>query len=103
MGAAVALRNVVGERQDIFIIAVIPFKRDVDSNAVPLPVDGDRIGKQRCFRTVEIFDERGNPAFIIEFNLFLFGVAGIDKKNPDARIEKGKLAVTMFKFFKIKL
>jgi hypothetical protein len=30
MGAAVALRDVVGEAQHIFVIAVIPFQRDVD-------------------------------------------------------------------------
>ena len=46
MRAAVALRDVVGERQDVFVIAVVPLHRDVDADLVALAVDGDRVGDQ---------------------------------------------------------
>ncbi len=36
MGAAVALRDVVGERQDVLIIAVIPFQRDIHADRIAL-------------------------------------------------------------------
>jgi hypothetical protein len=32
--AAIALRDVVGEAQDVFVIAVVPFQRDIDADAV---------------------------------------------------------------------
>ena len=34
MGAAIALRDVIGEAENVFVIAVIPFERDVDANTV---------------------------------------------------------------------
>src|SRR3546814_10919578 len=38
--AAVALRDVVGEGEDVLIIAVVPFERDLDADIVALA--GDR-------------------------------------------------------------
>jgi hypothetical protein len=34
VGAAVALRNVVGEAQHVFVVAVVPLHRDFDAHAV---------------------------------------------------------------------
>ena len=47
MRAAVALGDVVGEAQDVFVIAVVPFQRDIDADAVALGGNGDGIGQQR--------------------------------------------------------
>ena len=44
MGAAIALRDVVGEAEDIFIIAVVPLERDVDDDIVAVAMNGDRFG-----------------------------------------------------------
>ncbi len=66
MGAAVALGDVVGEGQDIFVIAVVPFERDVDADAVANRRNGDRVGEQRGLGAVEIADERADAAFIVK-------------------------------------
>ena len=42
MGAAVALRNVVGEAQHVLVVAVVPPQRDFDGDAVPLAADHQR-------------------------------------------------------------
>jgi hypothetical protein len=60
--AAVALRDVVGEAEDLLVIAVVPFERDVDADLVALAVDGDRVRDERGLGAIEIADERGDPA-----------------------------------------
>jgi hypothetical protein len=44
VGAAVALRDVVGEAEDLLVIAVVPLQRDVDADLVALAGDGERLG-----------------------------------------------------------
>src|SRR3546814_3188482 len=60
-----ALRDVVREAEDIFIIAVVPLERDVDADAVALAADRDRLGQQGIFVAVEPFDE-GRDAALVE-------------------------------------
>ena len=103
MGAAVALRDIVREAEDIFIIAVVPLERDVDADAVAFAADRDRIGQQRILVAVEIFDEGRNPALVEQVVDDMFGVARIDQLDPYARIEKGELAIAMFQLFEIEL
>jgi hypothetical protein len=64
MGAAVALRDIVSEAQDIFIIAVVPLQRDVDDDIVAVAVNGDRLGDQRGLVAVEILNEGSDAAFV---------------------------------------
>jgi hypothetical protein len=42
---AVALGDVVGEGEDVLVIAVVPLQRDVDADLVALPADRDRVGE----------------------------------------------------------
>ena len=95
MGAAVALGDVVGERQDVLVIAVVPFERDVDADAVADRRDGDRLGEQRRLGAVEIFDEGRDPALVVELVLDALLVARVGEDQPDAGIEEGELAVAM--------
>ena len=64
MRAAVALRNVVGEAQDILVIAVVPPQGAVDRDAVLLAVDHDRLGQHGHLGAVEIAHEGGDAAFV---------------------------------------
>ena len=64
MCAAVALRDVVGERQDVLVIRVVPFECDIDPDPVAHCGNGDRLGEQRRLGSIEIFDERRNAAFV---------------------------------------
>ena len=92
---AVALRDVVGERQDVLVITVVPFERDVDADAVAHRRDGDRLREQGSFRAVEIFDEGGDPALVIKLVLDALLVPSIGEDQADARIQEGELAEAM--------
>ncbi len=92
MGAAVALRDVVGEGQDVLVIAIVPLERDVDADVVALAGDGDRVGDQRRLGAVEIFDEGGDPALIIQLDFLALGVPRVGQDQPHARVEEGELA-----------
>ncbi len=49
MGAAVALWDVVGEGQDVLMVAVIPPHRDFNSDAIFFSTHCDRRVNQRAF------------------------------------------------------
>jgi hypothetical protein len=61
VGAAVALRDVVGEAEDLLVIAVVPFERDVDADILALPGDGNRLGNERSLGAVEITTKAPMP------------------------------------------
>ena len=102
MGAAVTLRDVVGEAQDVFVIAVIPFERDVDRHIVARAVDGNRLRHQRDLVAVEIFDEGGDAALIIELDGLHVFMPGITQEQPHARIQERQFAIAMFELVEIK-
>ncbi len=101
VGAAVALRDVVGERQDVLVIGIIPFESDVDADPVADRGNGDRLGEQRRLGAVEILHERGDSALVIELMLHPLLVAGVGEKHADAGVEEGKLAVAVLEPFEI--
>jgi hypothetical protein len=101
--AAVALRDVVGEAQHLFVIAVVPFQRDIDADVVAFAVNGDRRGNQRGFRLVEIFDERRDAPFVVKLDRLLFGVARIGEMQAYAGIEEGELTEAMLELGEIEL
>ena len=103
MGSAVALGDVVGERQDILVVTVVPFERDVDADAVAHRRNGDGLGEQRGLGAVEIFDEGGDPALVIKLMLDPVLVARIDQDQPHARIEEGELAVAVLQPLEVEL
>ena len=103
MRAAVALRDVVGEAQHVFVIAVIPFERDIDADAIALAGDGNRVWEERGLRPVQPFHKGSNPAFVIKLHFLLFGMARVDQEQAHARIEEGQLPKPMLELVKVKL
>ena len=103
MGAAVALRDVVGERQDILIIAVVPFQRDIDADPVADRRNGDRLGEQRGLGAVEIFDEGRDPALVVELVLDPLLVARIGEDQANAGVEERELAVAVLQVLEVEL
>ena len=101
MGAAIALRDVVGEAEDVFVIAVVPLQRDLDADTVTLARNRDGISKKRGLRAVEPLHERADAAFVEQFMLHLFLVPGIDQEQPHARVEEGEFAVAMLELRKV--
>ena len=79
MGAAVALRDVVGEAEHLLVIAVVPLERDLDADVVALAGDRDRLGNERRLGPVEIADEGGDPAFVIKLDRLLLLVPGVGR------------------------
>ncbi len=95
MRAAVALRNVVRERQNRLVIAVVPPQRDFDTDAVFLAADHDRLGNNRRLGAIEIAHERGSAALVHEFFALDVGVARIGQHDLGARVQKRQLAQAM--------
>ncbi len=92
VGAAVALRDVVGEAEGVLVIAIIPLERDADGDAVcgfhgeaERAVDG-------AFGAVEPFGEFDEAAFVVEFHGFRFDAAQIAQHQEHAGVEEGEFA-----------
>ena len=100
---AVALRDVVGERQDVFVIAVVPFERDVDADAVAHGGNGDRLREQGSLRAVEIFDEGADSALVVKLMLDAFLVPRVGEDQANTRIEEGELAKAMLEPLEVEL
>ncbi len=92
MRAAVALRDVVGERQHVLVVAVVPPQRHLDANAVTLAPDEDRPVDQRGLRAIEIAHEGLETALVTEFLALGLGVARVGQHDAHARIEERELA-----------
>ena len=103
MRAAIALRDVVGEREDVLVIAVVPFQRDIDADVAAFAVDRHRRCNQRRLRLVEILDECRDPAFVKQLDGLFLGVPRIGQMQPDAGIEERQLAKAMLQFAEIEL
>ena len=89
--------------QDILVIAVVPFQRDIDADAVAHRRDGDRVGEQRSLGAVEIADEGADAALIVKLMLDPLLVARIGKYDSNARIEERELAVAVLEIFEVEL
>ncbi len=96
MGAAVALRNVVGEAQHVLVVAVVPPQRRLDADAVHFGIDHDRRGHDRLLVAVEIFDELLDTAVVVHLLALLDRVAHVGQHDIDAGIQEGELAQAMF-------
>ena len=92
MGAAVALRDGVGEAEHGLVVAVVPPQRAFDRDAVALGLDHDRGGNERRLVAVEILDEGLDAALVAQLLALLDRVAHVGQHDPHARIEEGELA-----------
>ncbi len=103
MGAAVALRDVVGEAQHVLVVAVVPPQCTLDADAVLLGADGDRRRHDAGLVAVEIFDERLDTAVVAHLFALLDRVALVGQDDADAGVEEGELAQAMLKRGEIEL
>ena len=62
MCAAVPLRDIIGERQNIFMIAVVPPHCDLNPNIIALTAHENGFGQSRAFRAIKVFYKFPNPA-----------------------------------------
>jgi hypothetical protein len=103
VGAAVALRDVVGEAEDLLVIAVVPLQRDVDADILALAGDGDRLGDERGLGAVEIADEARDPAFVEQLDLLLSSWRASVRIRRTPGIEEGELAKAVLELVEVEL
>ncbi|EAQ28787.1 hypothetical protein NAP1_14348 [Erythrobacter sp. NAP1] len=101
--APVALRDVVGEAQHIFVVAVVPFQSDVDADPVLLGRNRNRVLDQCFLVAVEPLYECGDAAFVEQVMLDRLFVAQVADEDTHARIEESELAIAVLKLFEVEL
>ena len=92
MGAAVALRDVVGEAKHRLVVAVVPPQGALDAGAVTLALHDDRLRDQRRLVAIQIFDEFLDAAFVAQRLALLDRVTHVGQHDGDAGIEEGEFA-----------
>ena len=93
VGTTIALRNVVGEAVDPFLIGVVPLHRHFDADAVLLGGEVEHLRVDRGFVLVQVFNERLDAAFVAEVRLA--AVTLIQQADGDAGVEEGELTQTL--------
>ena len=97
VGPAIALGDIIGEAQNILVIAVIPFHRGFDGDPVFFSNRIDRFWNLRRAGAVEMFDKGFHPALIFEHNLpRRAGFAQITEQDFHAGVQEGQFAQTVF-------
>ncbi len=91
VGAAVLLRDVVGEAVHGFLVGVGPLQGHVHHDAVVLAGHRDHIRVQRRLQLRQMLHEAADAAFVMEIVATAFA-ALVDQGDLDARIEEGQLA-----------
>ena len=88
VSTAIALRNVVGEAQQVLVEAVVPLQGDFHADAVfTLDVEVEHL-VDRSLVGVQVFNERTQTAFVLE-QLFL-AAALVLEDDADTGVEEGQ-------------
>ncbi len=95
VGAAVLLRDVVGEAEFVGVIAVVPLQRRLDGDAVAFADDVDHVRDDAGARAVEVSNVGLDPAFVEQRLLERLGTAQILEHDAHAGIQERKLAQAM--------
>ena len=82
--------DVVGEAVDVLRVAVVPLQRDLRPHPLALPLDHDH-RPQHLLVAVEVFDEGGDAALVLEAVLLLV-VPLVVEGDEDAAVEEAQLA-----------
>ncbi len=97
MRPAVGLRDRVCEAKCGFMVAVRPFQRHVDTDAVLFTSDNDGGFDQRGLATVKVLNECLDPAFVFQHDRRGFDASGIGQHQPDPRVQESQFAQSVFK------
>ena len=90
VGAAVVGVDVVGEAEDVLVVAVVPLHRDLDHDAVPGALEVDRGLVQHLLVAVQVLHEARDAALVLE--ALLLAVALVLEGDEDAPVQEGELA-----------
>ncbi len=91
MGAAITLRDVVGEAEQVLVEAVVPLQGDFHTHAVLFTLDVEvEYLVHRGLVGVQVLDEGLQTAFVLE-QLLLAGTL-VAQQDADAGVEEGQFA-----------
>ena len=92
MSTTVALRDVVGEAENAFLVRLVPLQCHFDTDTIPFSREMEDIGVQRRLVAVQVFDERADAALILEkiFTVTSF----VSQMNADTGIEEREFTQT---------
>jgi YidC/Oxa1 family membrane protein insertase len=88
--AAVLLRDVVGEADDVLLVGVVPLHRHIHADAFLFPLGAEDVGVQHGLRAIHVLDEALHAAG--EGEILLLADALIDHNDAHAVVQKGQLA-----------
>ena len=91
MRAAFVRVDVVGERELLRVVAVVPLHRDFDVDAVAVAVHEHRLLVDDALVLVQVLDERDDAAVVVEA-MALAGFALVVERDGDAGVEERELA-----------
>jgi len=77
------------ERIDRFGVGVVPLQRDLGVDAFPLAAHVDRFLVDQRLVLVQVRDERGDPAFVVE--AMVLAIPLVIQRDGDAAVEEGEL------------
>ena len=103
MGPTIALGNIVGEAQHVFMEAVVPPQGDVDRDVVLLRMDGNRRFEEARLAAIQITYECLDATFIEQVHFLRLHAAVVGQGDADAGIEEGELTQAVLKRRKIEL
>ena len=75
MCAAIALGDIVGKTQHVFMVAVIPRQGALNRHVILFDLNGDRFRQHGLLGPVEILHECRNTTFVMQVNRFGFRTA----------------------------
>ena len=101
MRAPIALGDIIGKAENIFLVGVIPLHRHFDNNIVLLHADIDNLFMDGCLVLVQVLDKSADAAFILK-QIFLVG-ALVEQVDTDTGIEKRQFTQTFGQDFIMKL
>jgi hypothetical protein len=90
MGAAILLRDVVGEAVDVFLVGIGPLHREIDGDLVGHPADADDARVQRGLELRQVLHEGADAALVLEYVAAF--AAFVFQLDFQAGIEEGQLA-----------
>ena len=90
MGAAFVGVDVVGEREFLRVVAVVPLQRDLGVDAVAIAAHVDRLLVDDAFVLVQVLDERDDAAVVME--TMVLAVAFVVEGDGHAGVEERELA-----------
>ena len=100
--AALVRVDVVGEREDRLLVGGVPLHRDLDRALVELALEGDDLAVDRLLVLVEVGDEVGDAALVVEVGAVALA-ALVDDRDAQVPGQEGGLAQALLERLEVEL